>query len=163
MLKPTAGSKYSRQYCSVGNGCKSSSDTSSVSSSKTNHTWSYTAALQIPWTSQEQKMNKKCCLAWHRPPPPPFVCTVIVIILLHLVWQHIAEISVVKKYWLILSKVWMFTMTLTSRLQSKTPSWRARQVVKHMSDLGNQHHNGPHEDQSFNNPFALCLWLWAKN
>ena len=114
---------------------------------------------------KSKKWTKNVALHGTAPPPPspPFVCTVIVIILLHLVWQHIAEISVVKKYWLILSKVWMFTMTLTSRLQSKTPSWRARQVVKHMSDLGNQHHNGPHEDQSFNNPFALCLWLWAKN
>ena len=32
-----------------------------------------------------------------------------------------------------------------------------------MSDLGNQHNNGPHQDQIFDNPSALCLALWAKN
>ena len=33
-----------------------------------------------------------------------------------------------------------------------------------MSDQGNQHNNknGPHQDQIFNNPSALCLALWAK-
>ena len=28
-----------------------------------------------------------------------------------------------------------------------------------MSDLGNQHNNGPHQDQIFDNPAALCLAL----
>ena len=32
-----------------------------------------------------------------------------------------------------------------------------------MSDLGNQLNNGPHKDQIFDNPSALCLALWAKN
>ena len=36
------------------------------------------------------------------------------------------------------------------------------QVAKHVSDLGNQHNNGPHQDQIFDNPSALCLALWAK-
>ena len=31
-----------------------------------------------------------------------------------------------------------------------------------MSGLGNQHNNGPHQDQVFHNPSALCLALWAK-
>ena len=38
----------------------------------------------------------------------------------------------------------------------------ATQAVKHISDLGNQHSDGPHQDQIFNNPAALCLVLWAK-
>ena len=33
------------------------------------------------------------------------------------------------------------------------------QVAKHLSDLGNQHNNGPHQDQIFDNPSALCLAL----
>ena len=32
-----------------------------------------------------------------------------------------------------------------------------------MSGLGNEHNNGPHQDQIFDNPAALCLALWAKN
>ena len=32
-----------------------------------------------------------------------------------------------------------------------------------MSGQGNQHNNGPHQDQIFDNPSALCLALWAKN
>ena len=32
-----------------------------------------------------------------------------------------------------------------------------------MSDQGNQHDNGPHQDQIFDNPSALCLALWAKH
>ena len=32
-----------------------------------------------------------------------------------------------------------------------------------MSDQGNQHNNGPHQDQIFDNPSALCLALWAKH
>ena len=32
-----------------------------------------------------------------------------------------------------------------------------------MSDLGNQHNNGPHQDQTFDNPSAICLALWAKD
>ena len=32
-----------------------------------------------------------------------------------------------------------------------------------MSDLGNQHNNGPHQDQIFDIPSAHCLALWAKN
>ena len=35
--------------------------------------------------------------------------------------------------------------------------------VIYVSDLGNQHNNGPHQDQTFDNPYALCLALWAKN
>ena len=31
------------------------------------------------------------------------------------------------------------------------------------SDLGNQHNNGPHQDQIFDNPAALCLALWDNN
>ena len=34
---------------------------------------------------------------------------------------------------------------------------------KHMSDQGNQHNNGPHQDPIFDNPSALCLAVWAKN
>ena len=37
------------------------------------------------------------------------------------------------------------------------------QVAKHVSDLGNQHNNGPHQDRVSGNPSALCLALWAKN
>ena len=37
------------------------------------------------------------------------------------------------------------------------------QVAKHVSDLGNQHNNGPHQGQNFDNPSALCLALWAKS
>ena len=40
---------------------------------------------------------------------------------------------------------------------------RATQVVKHVSDQGNQHNNGPHQDQIFDNHSAFCLALWAKN
>ena len=36
-------------------------------------------------------------------------------------------------------------------------------VVKHMSEEGNQHNNGPHQDKIFDNPSALCLSVWAKN
>ena len=32
-----------------------------------------------------------------------------------------------------------------------------------VSDQGNQHNNGPHQDQIFDNPSVLCLALWAKN
>ena len=35
--------------------------------------------------------------------------------------------------------------------------------AKHVSDLGNQRNNGPHQDQILDNPPALCLALWAKN
>ena len=35
--------------------------------------------------------------------------------------------------------------------------------VKHVSDLGNQHNNGHHQDQIFDNPMALCLALWTIN
>ena len=38
----------------------------------------------------------------------------------------------------------------------------ATQVAKHVSDLGNQHDNGPHQDKIFDNPTALCLALCAK-
>ena len=31
-----------------------------------------------------------------------------------------------------------------------------------MSDLDNQHNNGPYQDQIFDNSSALCLALWAK-
>ena len=31
-----------------------------------------------------------------------------------------------------------------------------------MADLGNQHNNGPHQDQDFDNP-AVLLALWAKH
>ena len=37
------------------------------------------------------------------------------------------------------------------------------QVAKHVSDLGNQHNNGPHQDQIFDNPSALCLALVPQN
>ena len=37
------------------------------------------------------------------------------------------------------------------------------QVAKHVSDLDNQHNNGPRQDQISNNPSALCLALWAKD
>ena len=39
----------------------------------------------------------------------------------------------------------------------------ATQVAKHLSDLGNQHNNGVHQDHIWNNPSALCIALWAKN
>ena len=32
-----------------------------------------------------------------------------------------------------------------------------------MSDQGNQHNKGPHQDQIFDNPSALCLASWTKN
>ena len=35
--------------------------------------------------------------------------------------------------------------------------------MKHLSDQGNQHNNGPQQDHIFDNPSALCLALWAKN
>ena len=35
--------------------------------------------------------------------------------------------------------------------------------LQNMSDQGNQHNNGPHQDKIFDNPAALCLALWAKN
>ena len=41
--------------------------------------------------------------------------------------------------------------------------WWATQIAKHVSDQGNQHNNGPHQDQIFDNPSALCLVLWSKN
>ena len=34
--------------------------------------------------------------------------------------------------------------------------------AKHVSDLGSQHNNGPHQDQILDNPSAVCLILWAK-
>ena len=33
----------------------------------------------------------------------------------------------------------------------------------YVSGHGNQRDNGPHQDQIFDNPSALCLALWAKN
>ena len=38
----------------------------------------------------------------------------------------------------------------------------ATQVAKHLSDLGNQHNNGAHQDQIWSNLSALCIALWAK-
>ena len=35
------------------------------------------------------------------------------------------------------------------------------QLAKHVSDLGNQHNNGPHQDQIVDNLSALCFALWA--
>ena len=35
--------------------------------------------------------------------------------------------------------------------------------AKHVSDQGNQHNNGSHQDQIFDNPSALCLAPWAKH
>ena len=32
-------------------------------------------------------------------------------------------------------------------------------LSKHVSGLGNQHNNGPHQEQVFDNPSALCLAL----
>ena len=32
----------------------------------------------------------------------------------------------------------------------------------HVSDLGNQYNNGPHQDQIFDNSSSVCLALWAK-
>ena len=39
----------------------------------------------------------------------------------------------------------------------------ATRVAKRVSDQGNQHNNGPHQDQIFDNPSGHCLALWAKN
>ena len=36
-------------------------------------------------------------------------------------------------------------------------------LYQHLSDQGNQHNNGPYQDQILDNPSALCLALWAKN
>ena len=44
----------------------------------------------------------------------------------------------------------------------KGHSW-ATQVAKHVSDQGNQHNSGPHQDQIFDNPAAPRLAFWAKN
>ena len=42
--------------------------------------------------------------------------------------------------------------------------WWATQVVKRVSDLGNQHIMVPNRIQyNYDNPSALCLALWAKN
>ena len=38
-----------------------------------------------------------------------------------------------------------------------------KHLTKHVSDQDNQHNNGPHQEQIFDNPSALCLALWAKN
>ena len=35
--------------------------------------------------------------------------------------------------------------------------------AKHVSDLGSQHNNGPHQDKILDNPTALCFASWAKN
>ena len=35
--------------------------------------------------------------------------------------------------------------------------------MKRVSDLGNKHNNGLHQDQIFDNPSALCLALWGRN
>ena len=32
-----------------------------------------------------------------------------------------------------------------------------------MSDQGNQHNNGPHQDQVLDNPSVLCLTMWTTN
>ena len=40
--------------------------------------------------------------------------------------------------------------------------WWATQVAKHVSDLGDQHSKGLHQDQVFDNLYALCLALRAK-
>ena len=32
-----------------------------------------------------------------------------------------------------------------------------------MSNQGNQHNKGPHQDQTFDNLSALCLASWTKN
>ena len=37
------------------------------------------------------------------------------------------------------------------------------EVEKHVSDQGNQHNNGPHQDQIFDNLSAFCLAVWAKH
>ena len=41
--------------------------------------------------------------------------------------------------------------------------WAYTHVAKHVSDLGHQHDNGPHQDQIFDNPSTLCLALWTQN
>ena len=56
-----------------------------------------------------------------------------------------------------LHTVLMTDYSLTWKLEQQ------KQIVKHLSDLGNQHNNGPHQDQFFGNPYALCLALSAKN
>ena len=38
--------------------------------------------------------------------------------------------------------------------------WWVTLVAKYVFDLGNQHNNGPHQDQIFDNPSSLCLTLW---
>ena len=48
-------------------------------------------------------------------------------------------------------------------LLSKITDELLSKVAKHVSDLDNQHTNGPHQDQIFYNPSAVCLPLWAKN
>ena len=40
--------------------------------------------------------------------------------------------------------------------------WWATQVAKQVSDPGNQHNNGPHQDQISDKPSALCLVLRDK-
>ena len=42
-------------------------------------------------------------------------------------------------------------------------SYSGSETQKQVSDLGNQHSNGPHQDQIFDNPSTLCLAMWAKN
>ena len=37
------------------------------------------------------------------------------------------------------------------------------ELAKRVSDQGNQHNNGPHQDQIFGNSSILCLVLWAEN
>ena len=50
----------------------------------------------------------------------------------------------------------------TIRLRASVHWWATR-VAKHVSDLGNRHNNGPHQDQIFHNPSALCSAVLAKN
>ena len=41
--------------------------------------------------------------------------------------------------------------------------WLATQAAKRVSDQNNQYNNGPHHDQTFDNPAALCLAVWTKS
>ena len=50
------------------------------------------------------------------------------------------------------------------RVPENTPSQPAKNIkekVLVVTNLGNQHNNGPHLDQIFDSPSALCLALWA--
>ena len=68
------------------------------------------------------------------------------------------NVSAVKRICLCTARVLFFTTGWTAG-----GHWWTTRVAKDVYDQGNQHNNGPHQDQILDKPSALCLTMLATN